>query len=113
MFLATILILIVTYYVFNWYVDYRKGYTRFPGPPRLPLIGSMYLFFGTTPENILKLFLDLHKKYGKAVSGSTLNKSGKHQEYLSFSDAADIEVILTDIKMNNKSSDYDVLRVRN
>lgn len=38
--------------------------SHIPGPPTLPLLGSGLLFVGKSPETIMRLTTEIHKKYG-------------------------------------------------
>ncbi|XP_073830228.1 cytochrome P450 4d2-like [Musca autumnalis] len=98
--LCTLLILIIIDYI--WKKEINKIFKNIPGPINLPVVGAVWLYLNTKPDELLQLGHHMSRKYGRVVKSWIF-----HIYALFISDAKYIQVILshpTEIKKNRMYS---------
>uniref|UniRef100_A0A1L8E438 Putative cytochrome n=1 Tax=Nyssomyia neivai TaxID=330878 RepID=A0A1L8E438_9DIPT len=79
---------------------------KFPGPPKLPLIGNSHLYFNKKPEDVINLMHGMIVKYGKLFRVWI----GPYQVAFFSTDPKDLEVVLSSTKHITKNNLYNFLK---
>lgn len=109
MFLISTLFLIAT--IFAWFqmaaFHKKKRFASFPSRKKLYLLGNLLEFIGNSSNKLLKTFEDIRNESSPVFHYSL---TSFHEGYVIVTDPKITEVILSNQKFIDKSSDYDVFK---
>lgn len=100
------LFVVIAFYFYRKFNKIVLSVAHIPGPPVLPFIGNALMFFGKSPSELMPIGTEMVKKYGlfnRFLLGPKV--------LIHVSDPKDVEALLVDQKVLEKSEEYDITRV--